>query len=129
MISALLDKIPRLAWRLLAWLGVVVVMMLSLMTINVPEALDFWNADKLVHMSMYGSLMLCFSRGYARRHWLAIAIALGVLGATVEFLQGLTPTRTPSVFDEIANLSGILIMLLLIRRNPDADSPTSRQHS
>ena len=122
---ALLDKIPRPLWRVLAWLGVGVLLALSLLPVPVPPPLDFWNSDKLVHMSMYGSLMLCFSRGYARRHWLMIAAALGGLGLTIEYLQSLTPNRSASLLDEIANLSGISIMLLMVRRRPDVDAPSS----
>jgi VanZ family protein len=122
----LLASIPQRAWRILAWLGVVAVLKLSLMRIPVPEVLDELNADKLVHMAMYGSLMLCFSRGYARRHWLMIAVALGVLGLTIEYLQSLTPYRTASLADEIANLCGISIMLVLVRRSPLAEPQEPR---
>ena len=118
MILALLDKIPTLLWRALAWLGVLVVLALSLLSVPVPAPLDFWNADKLVHMSMYASLMLCFSRAYGRQHWLYIALTLGLMGLGVEYLQSLTPDRTASWQDEMANLSGISIMLLCVRRTP-----------
>jgi len=120
MIHALLDRFPAPLWRALAWFGVAVVLALSLLSVPVPVELEFWSADKLVHMGMYASLMLCFSRGYARKQWLTIACALGTLGLTIEYLQSLTPDRSASLYDEIANLAGISIMLLLVRRLPDS---------
>lgn len=121
----LLDKLPRPLWVGLSWLGVGMVLMLSLLPLTVPEQLEFWNADKLVHMTMYASLMLSFSRAYARRRWLAIAIALGSLGLGIEYLQSLTPDRNASLLDETANLAGISIMLLLLRRAPDTVASSS----
>ncbi len=121
----LLDKLPRPLWVGLSWLGVIIVLMLSLLPITVPEEFEFWNSDKLVHISMYASLMLSFSRAYPRHRWLGVAIALGALGLGIEYLQSLTPNRSASLLDEIANLTGISIMLALVRRAPVAASPTS----
>lgn len=113
---ALLDRLPQPLWMGLSWLGVAVVLMLSLLPLTVPEQFEFWNADKLVHITMYASLMLSFSRAYARHRWLAIAIALGSLGLGIEFVQSLTPNRSASLLDGIANLAGISIMLALATR-------------
>ena len=121
----LLDTLPRPLWVGLSWLAVGIVLMLSLLPVTVPEQFEFWNADKLVHITMYASLMLSFSRAYARQRWLTIAIALGGLGLGIECLQSLTPDRSASVLDEIANLTGISIMLALVRRAPVAAAPTS----
>ncbi|MCC6707730.1 MAG: VanZ family protein [Gammaproteobacteria bacterium] len=118
MLLKFLNQIPAPAWRLLAWLGVAVVLWVSL--IRISQNIGFAQADKLVHMSMYASLMLCFSRGYARRLWPRVALSLAVMGASVEYLQSLTPYRSASLEDEIANLLGISIMLWLVRRAPDS---------
>lgn len=123
MLLTLLDTLPRPLWRVLAWLGVAAVLALSLLSVPVPRELDFWNADKLVHMAMYGTLMLCFSRAYGRAYWPRIALGLGLLGLGIEYLQSLTPDRSASLLDEIANLAGISIMLWLVRRAPDRASP------
>lgn len=123
---ALLDRLPQPLWMGLSWLGVAVVLLLSLLPVTVPEQLEFCNADKLVHMTMYASLMLSFSRAYARRQWLAVAIALGSFGLGIEYLQSLTPDRSASLLDEIANLAGISIMLLVLRCAPVAAAPGSR---
>lgn len=110
--------IPAPWWRLLAWLGVIIVLCLSLVPLQVPAQLAFWNSDKLVHAGMYASLMLCFGRGYRRQYWLGIAFALAGLGLAIEFLQSLTPTRQASLLDECANASGIVIMLWVLLRAP-----------
>ena len=109
-------KLSRRSWRILAWLGLAAVMAVSLLPIEVPPQLDFWNSDKLVHISMYASLMLCFSQAYARQRWLVVAIGLASFGALVEFLQSFTPTRSASVLDELANVLGISIMLAIMSR-------------
>ena len=122
-ISALLNTIPLPWWRLLAWLGVIIVLSLSLVPLHVPAQLEFWNSDKLVHVSMYATLMLCFGRGYRRQHWLGIAFALAGLGLVIEFLQGLTPTRQASLLDECANAAGVAIMLWALKRSPTVTPP------
>ncbi|MBK6657735.1 MAG: hypothetical protein IPG43_06095 [Proteobacteria bacterium] len=125
MLLKLFDSMPPTAWRAVAWLAVAVVLWLSLMTVSIAAELDVWNADKLVHVAMYGSLMLCFSRGYARPLWPRIAVGLGLLGAGIEYLQSLTPDRSASLLDEIANLLGISIMLWLLRRAPRRAPPNA----
>ena len=127
-LTALLDTLSTPWWRLLAWLDVGIVMSLSLLPLQVPEQLEFWNSDKLVHIAMYASLMLCFSRGHARRRWPGIAWALAGLGLGIEYLQSLTPTRHASLLDESANAFGIAIMLWAVTRAPDtaAHTPSNR---
>ena len=123
---ALLNRLSRPLWMGLSWLGVAIVLMLSLLPLAVPAQLEVWNTDKLVHMTMYASLMLSFSRAYARHRWLAIAIALGSLGLGIECVQSLTPNRSASLLDEIANLAGISIMLALLQRAPVANRNRSK---
>jgi VanZ family protein len=117
-VTALLKAIAPPWWRLLAWLGLVTVLWLSLLPLQFPPQLEFWNSDKLVHIAMYASLMGCFSRGYERRRWPQIACGLAVFGLGVEFLQSLTPTRQASALDECANILGIAIMLWSVTRLP-----------
>ena len=114
----------RRQWRVAAWLAVIGVAVLSLMPISVPLPLDELNADKLVHVGMYATLMLCFSFGYLRRHWAAIASGLTCYGVLIEFLQGQTSYRSPSVLDALANFVGVSIMLWLrVRQDHQRRSP------
>ena len=124
----LLNTIPALRWRLLAWMGVAIVSSLSLVPLPVPAQLEFWNSDKLVHVGMYAALMLCFGRGYHRQHWLKIAFLLASLGLLIEILQGLTPTRQASLLDECANAVGVVIMLWALQRTPAASAAPSEIH-
>ena len=112
-------------WRAAAWLAVSGVTVLSLMPVDVPPVLDQLDFDKLVHAGMYATLMLCFSFGYARRHWAALASGLTCYGVFIEFLQGQTSYRSASWLDALANLTGVSIMLWLrvrqdnrLRRRP-----------
>lgn len=108
----------RRQWRALAWLAVAGVAALSLMPIDVPVPPQLLDVDKLVHVGMYASLMLCFSYGYPRRHWAACASGLTFYGVLLEFLQGQTAYRSASGMDALANLVGVSIMLWLrVRRD------------
>jgi len=104
---------PRTVWQVLAWSGLVAVSAASLLTAPaLPDELpDF--TDKLVHAGMYATLMLLFVRAHPGLPALLLACGLGAFGALVELLQGLTPARTASVADGVANCAGISIMLAL----------------
>ena len=107
---------PRRAWQIIAWVASAVVLVISLIPIDSPPAVDEFNLDKLVHGAMYATLMYCFAHAHTRTLWLRIAIALAAYGGLIELLQGLTPYRSCSAFDAIANASGISIMLLVLTR-------------
>jgi VanZ family protein len=119
----------RGAWRAVAWSAAVAVLGLSLAPLDVPPALSPTNADKLAHATLHGGLMFCFARGYARRAWPFIALALVAYGGLIELLQGLTPTRMASVPDALANSLGISIMLALEWRRPPASVPLTAGES
>ena len=110
-------------WRAIGWLGVLALVFLCV--IPSPAALDelpAWS-DKCYHSFAYGLLMWWLARGYPRRHWLALAIFLAVLGLAIEYLQSLTTYRTGSVFDELADLVGIGFGYLLAHYTPAGFPP------
>ncbi len=108
----------RRQWRVVAWLAVACVAGLSLTPLDMPVPPQLLDVDKLVHVGMYASLMLCFSYGYPRRHWAACASGLTCYGVLLEFLQGQTAYRSASGMDALANLAGVSIMLWLrVRRD------------
>lgn len=98
---------------MLAWSGLVAVSAASLLTAPpLPDELpDF--TDKLVHAAMYATLMGLFVRAHPGLPALLLAAGLGAFGALIELLQGLTPARTASLADGVANCVGISIMLAL----------------
>ncbi|MEQ8231120.1 MAG: VanZ family protein [Gammaproteobacteria bacterium] len=101
------------AWRTLAWAAVAAVAAVSLMsTPPLAEELPSFT-DKLVHAGMYGALALLFRRAYPARGMLGLGLALACYGAGLEFVQGLTPDRSTSFADAIANCAGISIILAL----------------
>ena len=84
--------------------------------------------DKLIHFGVFSifSYFLYFGFSYQEKIWflkkhrtvltLAIASAIGI---AIEFLQILTPTMSTSVYDMIANLSGAIFTVLVIKYLPN----------
>jgi VanZ family protein len=107
--------IERLWWAA-AWLGIAITFALSLM----PPALDTSDshADKLVHLAGYAVLMFWWAQLILVRRW-KLAVAVVLLGVTIELLQGLTPARKPDILDVLANGSGVLIGWLAARFLPN----------
>ena len=100
--------------RALAWAATTVVLALSLMRVDTPPEVDAFNLDKLVHAAMYGTLMALHARTRPRALWGRVALALAAYGAVIEVLQGLTPYRSASLLDALANAAGISIMLWVL---------------
>ena len=66
--------------------------------------------DKLGHFAAYGLLMLLFCQIYVlRKTRIAYALAFTAMGIALEFLQGMTDTRTFDVMDMLANTIGIAL--------------------
>src|SRR5213593_3896304 len=99
-----LSQRHRRIWLLLGWGMVVAVVVLSLIPLDVDLV---QNEDKLAHFVAYGSLSFWFGmlvEGRGRE--LRIAVAFALLGAALEFLQGLTDYRTFEIADMTANAIG-----------------------
>ena len=108
---------PRQIWQTLAWSASFGVLVLSLIPLAAPPAVDEFNLDKLVHAAMYATLMYCFARAHARSIWPRLALALVAYGGVIELLQGLTAYRSCSLFDALANACGISLMLFVLTRS------------
>ena len=100
-------------WRFIGWLGVASLCAVSLLPPSSLMNTSLENSDKLYHLAAYTSLTWWFALGYARRHWRRLVMGFALLGILLEVLQGLTPERVSSAWDEIANLTGILLGLWL----------------
>jgi len=105
------------AWRALGLCGVLALCALSLMP---PPALmteALWS-DKVYHLLAYAGLMWWLAMGERVPRWRLLAGGLAVLGGVLEVLQGLTPLRMASIWDELANVAGTLGGYWLATRTP-----------
>lgn len=98
-------------WATVGWLLVAGVMVGSLTPASALKAVSV--GDKLLHAASYCLLMLWFGGLFARRRQVVVAVALLVLGCTLEVLQATTTTRSFELRDIAANASGILVGLVL----------------
>jgi len=103
-----------LAWLVIGYLGVVVLILVSLR--HVPLFAPIWpGADKLVHGLAYLTLMMWFGQ-LPRTSWVAYAAMLFSLGGIVELLQGLGGYRQAEWLDWVADGVGIAIASALLLR-------------
>ena len=78
-----------LLWLLFGWLGVGIVVYLSLTSTPIRTSLLY--GDKLGHLLAYAVLMAWFVQIYQSRIWLVLhAILLMLMGVSLEFLQDLS---------------------------------------
>jgi len=85
------------------------VLYLSLMP-TPPKALDFAFSDKFEHLFAYSMMMGWFAQLYVvKSRQVFIAIALCLMGITVEFIQGWSGYRFFDVADMAANSLGVLL--------------------
>lgn len=98
-------------WRLVSWLLVATVVVLSLTP--QPIAIPVDQGDKWGHAMAYAALMLWFVQLYARpAHW-RVGLGLLALGVLMECAQGLTASRHFDYYDMLANGSGVFLGWLL----------------
>ncbi len=64
------------------------------------------DGDKSLHFLMYLSATLYSVQVFRRRHHLAVALVLVMIGGVIECLQGPEIKRRPEVFDFMANIAG-----------------------
>lgn len=101
-------------WLALGTGGVALVVWLSLTPAPVDSGVD--HGDKLGHLLAYAGLMGWW--GQLHRRWLLLFVLFVALGAAMELLQGLTPTREPSLADMLANTAGAALGWFVTRRRP-----------
>lgn len=100
-------------WRLIGWLGVALVIYLSL-TPNPPQIDLGQFTDKWKHLAAHAALMLWFSQLRASSHErIQVAIYLVGLGIGLEFLQHAMGTRVFEVGDMVADGLGVFSGWLL----------------
>ncbi|MGH8543262.1 MAG: VanZ family protein [Gammaproteobacteria bacterium] len=97
----------RSAWKLAGGLLIGVTICFSL--IPLPSAQAPAILDKLVHGAVYALLMLWFVQITRRNRWAALALALTLLGISLELGQGAGGYRTFSYLDIAANTVGVAL--------------------
>ncbi|MDO8494693.1 MAG: VanZ family protein [Deltaproteobacteria bacterium] len=103
----------RIFWLLIGWLFVGLVIFISL-TPSPPKVIPFPLQDKVLHFSNYLFIMFWFAVGCTTKKmktWFLIGFIL--MGISLEFLQGLVPTRTFDFHDMLANTAGVLAGFVL----------------
>ena len=102
----------RLGWSLIGWLGVAMILYLSLMPH--PPELDIEQGDKLQHMAAYTVLLGWWAQlGASDRANARVALVILVLGIVIEFMQAATGYRTFSYADMVADALGIALGWML----------------
>ena len=91
-------------WQVIAWLGVVAVITLSLTPKTVqPPGIFGW--DKAHHIIAYAGLMWWFRQTFASRwRWVIFLITLGIV---LEYIQDWTGYRYLAYGDMVANILGV----------------------
>jgi VanZ family protein len=73
------------------------------------EGFEIHVNDKLGHTLAYLTLMISAGISFVQRKKLFLASLLFMYGLMIEFIQGLIPGRTSSVYDLLANSTGIIL--------------------
>jgi VanZ family protein len=99
-------------WRTIAYLIILSIIVLSLIP-NPEDVTPFSASDKLLHVIAYTVAMFWFGLCFRRDRLYIIGIILIALGIIIEFVQGQTGYREMSLYDILANITGIVIGILL----------------
>ena len=67
------------------------------------------NLDKLFHATTYAGLAFWFMQLSIRRRHIWVAVGFVAMGILIEILQSFTRTRTPDIYDALANTVGVAI--------------------
>lgn len=103
-------RFPKL-WTALAWLLTAGVIVGSLLPGEVVASIPI--RDKVLHAGSYFVLMVSFAGFYRRGLYLVVAVALLVLGVSLDLLQGLTETRSFDLRDIGMNCAGVVLGLVV----------------
>lgn len=105
----------RLLWQGLSWLGLGIVIILSLLpSPYLPPSPISW--DKAQHTLAYAFLMLWFWQAFPRSwHW---PLLLFCVGCMLELLQANTSYRFGDWADILANTFGVMLGMLLVLYTP-----------
>ena len=106
------------------WLLISLVTFLLLME-QQPSTPLFPHVDKLIHASLFATLMAIGYAAYAQHHTL-LFLGLISYGVVTEILQrAYTRTRSASLYEWFADITGVLLCILIINK---LKSPRQKHH-
>jgi len=116
------EKLKKYKFSILIFLVIVTVSLINTQSIPIDEELLFKHFDKVVHLLMYFSLTFTFTIenfisnkfNIYKMHLFAIIAISSIVGISMELAQSFFTTyRTGDFFDEMANLSGVVLAVLI----------------
>jgi len=120
MVTRLLGGVPLppaalLACRILFFLWIAFVVYASLTPVDL-DSVDLPHVDKLMHFAIHSFNVLFVVIAFpSARLYVCGLLFVFFLGPAIELLQGLTPERSASLADQLANTLGFLVAYLLVR--------------
>ncbi len=103
----------RKLWLFTGWLLIVLVVYVSL--IPALPSIDITAGDKVAHVFAYATLTLWFLQLYPADRRAMLVIGFIMMGIALEFLQGLTASRSFEYADIAANTGGVALGWLLAK--------------
>ena len=103
----------RKVWLFTGWLLIALVVYVSL--IPALPSIDITAADKVAHVFAYATLTLWFLQLYPAERRAMLVIGFIMMGVALEFLQGLTASRSFEYGDIAANTGGVVLGWLLVK--------------
>ena len=103
----------RKLWFFTGWLLVALVVYVSL--IPALPSIDITAGDKVAHVFAYATLTLWFLQLYPADRRAMLVIGFIMMGVALEFLQGLTASRSFEYADIAANTGGVVLGWLLVK--------------
>jgi len=117
-----LEKFKKYKFSILIFLVIVTVSLINTQSIPIDEELLFKHFDKVVHLLMYFTLTFTFilenfisnKFNIYKMHLFAIITLSSIVGIGMELAQSFFTTyRSGDFFDEMANLSGVVLAVLV----------------
>ena len=104
----------RFLWLTIGYVLIALVITLSLISDPVDLGMNFPNQDKVYHAFAYFALMAWFSQIYhGRFQRIKIALALILMGVSLEYIQSFEPARYAEFADMLANTTGVVLGFLV----------------
>ena len=102
-------------WKVLAAKGLILILLASIWP-QYGEAPEIKHLDKLLHFLVYTIASFYINQIYHNLLFKKVTIYLFLYSGFIEFLQGLTVTRSAEATDLVANLFGIFLGFYLSKK-------------